>query len=494
MDGLVVNVDLDVGIAEKVAWKIYCPVKFTLTITLNQVKMGRRRVETKLLDQHQRQECKERVIKGRSSASKMVTDGEECGTPQGSVSVVQDGVENVNVHPQGSVPVVVDSVENGSVKGSRLGECVPVQGAGGAGSPLRESDSEEEIPSSQPLAVTVRRRSSKQAKEIMRKSFSATKRRRKEAKLEEVVSGVVTTTCPETGDQCFAVLTSNLLVHFHRRASSGHPWTPKGSTQLPLSLSLLSPFSMSLLATGDSLELQTFSADEQSVREDRTGVVGDNLNSSMLLFTEQEDVVLEVLTCSLSPTSAAVFWNLLGGKASGAVYDWGKVNGVKKQVLTHLASLQKVKVTGVAKIDGKRMVAVSTSDCSVFVWSFDTGQRLSRLSLDTSSFNPGQTPSRLLKMATDGEHNFCFVISGTCLKVLVVRPNYPALQPLSLKIPPHLAARSASTTGAKVVVQGPIISLLVAGAIVRWQIQQNPISSTVSFVDPPFQCLDVFFV
>ena len=336
-------------------------------------------------------------------------------------------------------------------------------------------------------------------------SISATKRRREETKLKEEVSGVVTTTCPDTGDQCLAVLTSKLLVQFHRRASSLHPWTSKGSTQLPASPplssnspSLLPPFSksISLLATRDSLELQTFSADKQSVKEARTGVVGDNLNSNttMLLLTEQEGVVLEVLTCSLSPTSAAVFWNLLGGKASGAVYDWGKANGVKKQALTHLTTLQNEKVTGIVKIDGKRMVAVSTSDASVFVWSCDTGQRLSRLSLDTTSFDLGQTPSRLVKMATDGEHNFCFVISGTCLKVLVVRPDYPALQPLSLKIPPRLLA-SVSTTGIKVVVQGRTISLLVAGAIVRWQIQQTPITSKVCFIDPPFRCLeDLFFI
>jgi len=394
-------------------------------------------------------------------------------------------------------------VENGLGKGSRLGE-------GGGGSPLGESDSDEEIPSSQPLVLTVgRRRSGRQARETMRKSItdsiSATKRRREETKLKEEVSGVVTTTCPDTGDQCLAVLTSKLVVQFHRRASSRHPWTSKGSTQLPASPplssnspSLLPPFSksISLLATRDSLELQTFSADKQSVKEARTGVVGANLNSntSMLLLKEQEGVVLEVLTCSLSPTSAAVFWNLLGGKASGAVYDWGKVNGVKNQALTHLTTLQNKKVTGIVKIDGKRMVAVSTSDASVFVWSFDTGQRLSRFSLDTTSFDFGQTPSRLVKMATDGEHNFCFVISGTCLKVLVVRPDYPALQPLSLKIPPRLLA-SVSTTGIKVVVQGRTISLLVAGAIVRWQIQQTPITSKVCFIDPPFRCLeDLFFI
>ena len=447
--------------------------------------MGRRRVKKEHLQQHQRHDCRERVIKGRSSASKMVNDGEECVTPPASV------------------PEVEDDVENGSGKGSRLGE-------GGGGSPLGESDSDEEIPSSQPLVLTVgRRRSGRQARETMRKSItdsiSATKRRREETKLKEEVSGVVTTTCPDTGDQCLAVLTSKLLVQFHRRASSLHPWTSKGSTQLPASPplssnspSLLPPFSksISLLATRDSLELQTFSADKQSVKEARTGVVGANLNSntSMLLLTEQEGVVLEVLTCSLSPTSAAVFWNLLGGKASGAVYDWGKVNGVKKQALTHLTTLQDKKVTGIVKIDGKRMVAVSTSDASVFVWSCDTGQRLSRLSLDTTSFDFGQTPSRLVKMATDGEHNFCFVISGTCLKVLVVRPDYPALQPLSLKIPPRLLA-SVSTTGIKVVVQGRTISLLVAGAIVRWQIQQTPITSKVCFIDPPFRCLeDLFFI
>jgi len=465
VDGFVVDMDLEVGIAEK-------------------VKMGRRRVKTEHLQQHQRHDCRERVIKGRSSASKMVNDGEECVTPPASV------------------PEVEDSVENGSGKGSRLGE--------GGGAPLGESDSDEEIPSSQPLVLTVgRRRSGRQARETMRKSItdsiSATKRRREETKLKEEVSGVVTTTCPDTGDQCLAVLTSKLVVQFHRRASSRHPWTSKGSTQLPASPplssnspSLLPPFSksISLLATRDSLELQTFSADKQSVKEARTGVVGANLNSNttMLLLTEQEGVVLEVLTCSLSPTSAAVFWNLLGGKASGAVYDWGKANGVKKQALTHLTTLQNEKVTGIVKIDGKRMVAVSTSDASVFVWSFDTGQRLSRLSFNTTSFNFGQTPSRLVKMATDGEHNFCFVISGTCLKVLVVRPDYPALQPLSLKIPPRLLA-SVSTTGIKVVVQGRTISLLVAGAIVRWQIQQTPITSKVCFIDPPFRCLeDLFFI
>lgn len=445
--------------------------------------MGRRRVKTEHLQQHQRQDCKENVIKGRSS--KIVKDGEECVTP-----------------PQGSVSVVEDSVGNGSsVKGSRLGEC---EEAGGGGGSLGESDSEEEIPSSQPLTVG-RRRSGKQARETTRKSISATKRRRKETKLQEEVSGVVTTTCPDTGDQCLVVLTSKLIVHLHRRASSQHPWMSKGSTQLPASPSpssnspsLLSPFStsISLLTTRDSLELQTFSADEQSVKEARTGVVGDNLNSNTttVLLTEQEGWVLEVLSCSLSPTSAAVFWNLLGGKASGAVYDWGKVNGIKKQALTHLTTLQNVKVTGIVKIDDKRM-AVSTSDASVFVWSFDTGQRLSRLSLDVTSFDLGQSPSRLVKMATDREHNFCFVISGTFLKVLVVRPDYPALQPLSLKIPPHLLAKTVSTTGVKVVVQGPTISLIVAGAIIRWQIQKNPITSTVSFISPPFRCLeDVFFI
>jgi len=244
---------------------------------------------------------------------------------------------------------------------------------------------------------------------------------------------------------------------------------------------------MSLLATRDSLELQTFSADKHSVREARTGVMGNNLNSSMqMLLTEKEDVVLEVLTCSLSPTSAALFWNLLGGNANGVVYHWGKVKGVQKKTLTHLASLQKVKVTGIVKIEEKRVVAVSTSDSSVFVWSFDTGQLLSRFDLDQT------LRSRLVKMATDGEHNFCFVISGTCLKVLLVRANFPSLQTFSLEIPPHLAAKT-TTTGAMVVVQGAIISLLLAGVVVRWQIHQNPIRSTVSSVDSTFHGLDVFF-
>ena len=485
MDGFVVDMDLEVGIAEKVANLSIADKNFELTSTFNQVKMGRRRVKKEYLPQHHRQDCKEKVIKGRSSASKMVMvkDDEECFTPQAPV------------------PVVKDSVENGSLKGSLQGEC---ERTGQRGSPQGESGSEDEIPSSQPLAVTGRRRrSGRQARETMKKSINATKRRSKETKPQEEVSGVLMTICPDTGDQCLAVLTSKLIVHLNRRIHPVHPWTSQGSIQLPASPSLSSNSpsllskSTSLLATRDSLELQTFSADEQSVMEARTGMVGDNLNSntSILLLTEQEGVVLEVLTCSLSPTSAAVFWNLNGGKASGAVYNWGKVNGVKKQALNHLTTLHNVKVTGVAKIEGRRTVAVSTSDASVFVWSFDTGQRLSRFSLDTASFDLGQTPSHLVKMATDREHNFCFVISGTCLKVLMVRPHYPALQPLSLNIPPQLLAKCVSTTGVKVVVQGPTISLLVGGAIVHWQIQQNPITSTVSFIDPPYQCLeDVFFI
>merc|ERR1719234_453740 len=120
-------------------------------------------------------------------------------------------------------------------------------------------------------------------------------------------------------------------------------------TSNPLSPSLVTSFSksMSLLATKDSLVLQTFSADDQSVKESRTGV--DSQSSCTVLLTEQQEVVVEVLSCSLTPTSAALFWNLVGGNASGAVYNWGLVNGVEKPTLTHLASLQKVKVTSIMK-------------------------------------------------------------------------------------------------------------------------------------------------
>merc|ERR1719234_3124530 len=167
----------------------------------------------------------------------------------------------------------------------------------------------------------------------------------------------------------------------------------------PVSPSLCTPFSksMSLLATKDSLVLQTFSADKQSVKESRTGV--DSKNSCTVLLAEQ---VVEVLSCSITPTSAALFWNLVGGNASGAVYDWGLVNGVEKQTITHLASLRNVKVTGIVKMDGKRMLAASTSDAFVSVWSFDTGQRLSRLSLINPGFNLQQTPAHhLVKMANE---------------------------------------------------------------------------------------------
>ena len=56
--------------------------------------MGRRRVKTEHLQQHQRHDCKEKVIKGRSSTSKMVNDGKECVTPPASVPEVEDDVES----------------------------------------------------------------------------------------------------------------------------------------------------------------------------------------------------------------------------------------------------------------------------------------------------------------------------------------------------------------------------------------------------------------
>jgi len=478
VDGLEVEMDLELGIAEK-------------------VKMGRRRAKTGHLQQHQHQAFEHKVKKGRSSTGNMVKDSGGCVTTRGLALVVKDGVEDVNLR--------------GSVEGPPLRESVPPQGSVEA-SPLEESDSEDIIPSSQPLVEPGRkRRSSRQARETMRQSIGQTKSRQREIKPKEEVSGVEMTTCPDTGDQCLAVFAPN-LVYFHRRASSQHLWTSKGSIQLPASLSLTSsslspsldiPFSksMSLLATKDSLVLQTFSADKQSVKESRTGV---GSNRCTVILTEQKDEVVEVLSCSLTPTSAALFWNLLGGNASGAVYDWGLVNGVKKQTLTHLASLRNVKVTGIVKIDGKRMVAASTSDAFVSVWSFDTGHRLSRLSLNNPGLNSHQTTTQLVKMATEGKYTFCFVIYGTCLKVLVVRANYPAVQTLSLMIPPHLA--ESVSTGAKVTVQGPTVSLLVGGAklqwqirhvgdpIVRWQILQNPATSTVSNLNPPSRSLDTFFV
>jgi len=495
VDGLEVEMDLELGIAEK-------------------VKMGRRRSKTgHLQQQHQHEAFEHKVKRGRSSIGNMVKDNGGSVTTRESPPIVKDGVDDVN--SQGSVegsPLRESVNSQGSVEGSPLRESFPPQGSV-EGSPLEESDSSEDIiPSSQPLVEPRRkRRSSRQARETMRQSIGQTKSKQKEMKPKEEVSRVMMTTCPDTGDQCVALFTPN-LVHFHRRASSQHLWTSKGSIQSPTSMTsnfpspnLGTPFSksMSLLATKDSLVLQTFSADEQSVKESKTGV--DSKSSCMVLLTEQEEEkVVEVLSCSITSTSAALFWNLVGGKASGAVYDWGLVNGVEKQTLTHLVSSQNVKVTGIVKIDGKRMVAASTSDAFVSVWSFDTGQRLSRLSLNNPGFNLQQTPAhQLVKMAIEGEQTFGFVISATCLEVLVVRDEYPAVQALSLKIPPPLA-EIVSTAGAKLIVQGPTISLLVGGVkvqwliqqigdpIVRWQILQSPAMSTVT--NSPSRSLDNFFV
>ena len=354
-----------------------------------------------------------------------------------------------------------------------------------------DSDSEDEIPSSQPLGGAKKtRRSSKHARKSMKLAISAKSSRRKEIAPKEEVSGVVMTTCPVTGDQCLAVLAPN-IIHFHRRASSQHLWMSDGSIQLP-SLSSFFSKPLSLLATQDSQELQIFIAAKKSVKEVRMGVVRDiTSNTSTILLTEKEEVVTEVFSCNLTSTSAAVFWNVDGGRSNGAVYDWGTVEGVKKQTLTHLASWSNVTVTGVAKIEGKRMVAASTCHAFVSVWNFDTGQRLSRLNLDTVGLTHIATPGQLIKMATESEHTFCFVLSGTCLRVLVVRPDYPATQTHSLEIPAQLA--ESLFTGVKVMVQGPTISLLVAGAIVRWSIQKSSVTPTVSYIGPPFRNLDLFF-
>ena len=348
---------------------------------------------------------------------------------------------------------------------------------------LEEHDSEEEIPSSQPVVVRKMRKSRKQALRsiISTKGSNRKKREGVKDKVSEVVIGI----CQETGEDCLATLLSSQLVKFYRRSSGQESWQSKGSVQIETPPSS----QMYLLATTDSFALQAFIADKHSLKELKTNSTGEHNLTTLLSDVE---IITEVHSCNIGTTSCALFWNLVGGKASGAVYDWGTVQGVKKHSLTHLISWRELRVTGIVKMKAKNVVAASTSDNFVSLWSLDTGQQVGRLSLATVEPSPWTGLGRLMKVAEEGGHIYSFLISQACLRVMVVRPDQPALEPLSLKIPAQIAGRVSAV--AKVMVKGPIITLLVAGMIVRWQIDQTPIHSTVAYLDPLLRQLDGFFV
>jgi len=348
---------------------------------------------------------------------------------------------------------------------------------------LEEHDSEEEIPSSQPVVVRKMRKSRKQALRSIISSKSSNRKKREEVKDE--VSEVVIGICQETGEKCVATLLSSQLVKFYRRPSDQESWQSKGSVHIETPPSS----QMHLLATADSFALQAFIADQYSLKEMKLNSTGDNNLTTLLSDVE---IITEVHSCNLGTTSCALFWNLVGGKASGAVFDWGTVQGAEKHSLTHLISWRELRVTGVVKMKAKNVVAASTSDNFVSLWSLETGQQVGRLSLATVEPSPWTGLGRLMKMVEEGGHIYSFLISQACLRVRVVRPDQPALEPLSLKIPAQIARRVSA--GAKVMVRGPIITLLVAGMIVRWQIDQTPIYSTVAYLDPLLRQLDDFFV
>merc|ERR1712013_940043 len=221
---------------------------------------------------------------------------------------------------------------------------------------------------------------------------------------------------------------------------------------------------MHLLATADSFALQAFIADQYSLKEMKLNSTGDNNLTTLLSDVE---IITEVHSCNLGTTSCALFWNLVGGKASGAVFDWGTVQGVKEHSLTHLISWRELRVTGIVKMKAKNVVAASTSDNFVSLWSLETGQQVGRLSLATVEPSPWTGLGRLVNMVEEGGHIYSFLISQIARRV---------------------------SAGAKVMVRGPIITLLVAGMIVRWQIDQTPIYSTVAYLDPLLRQLDDFFV
>jgi len=326
------------------------------------------------------------------------------------------------------------------------------------------------------------RKSRKQALRSIISSKGSNRKKREEVKDEvaEVVFGI----CQETGEQCIATLLSSQLVKFYRRPSDQESWQSKGSVQIETPPSS----QMYLLATTDSLELLSFIADKHSLKEMKIKSTGD---SNLTTLLSDVETITEVHSCNLGTTSFALFWNLVGGKASGALYDWGTVQGVKKHSLTHLISWRELRVTGVVKMKAKNVVAASTSDNFVSLWSLETGQQVRRLSLATVDPSPWTGLGRLVKMVEEEGYIYSFLISQARLRVMVVRPDQPALEPLSLKIP-TLIARKVSA-GAKVMVQGPIITLLVAGMIVRWQVDQIPIHSTVAYLDPLLRQLDGFF-
>jgi len=414
VDGFEVDMDLELGIAEK-------------------VKMGRRRVQSSLESSIK--------ISGRRRASRSKS--------------IKDAL-------QGTSPPEEKPPRDFS---------------------LEDHDSEEEIPSSQPLVVRKMRKSRKQALRSIISSKGSNRKRREEVKDEvaEVVIGI----CQETGEKCIATLLPSELVKFYRRPSDQESWQSKGSVQIETPPSS----QMYLLATTDSLELQSFIADKHSLKEMKIKSTGD---SNLTTLLSDVETITEVHSCNLGTTSCALFWNLVGGNASGAVYDWGTDQGTKKHELTHLISRREIRVTGVVKMKAKNVVAASTSDNFVSLWSLETGQQVRRLSLATVDPSPWTGLGRLVKMVEEEGYIYSFLISQARLRVMVVRPDQPALEPLSLKIPAHIAKRASA--GSKVLVQGPIITLLVAGMIVRWQIDQTPIHSTVDYLDPLFHQLDGFFV
>jgi len=416
VDGFEVEMDLELGIAEK-------------------VKMGRRRVQSG----YQQESSIKITGRKRASRSKSIKDA-----------------------PQGASPPEERLSRNSS---------------------LEDPGSEEEIPSSQPVGVRRMRKSRKQALRSIISSKGSNRKKREEVKDE--VSEVVMGICQETGEQCLATLLSSQLVKFYRRPSDQDSWQSKGSVKIETP-----PASqMYLLATTDSLVLQSFITDKLSLKEMKINLTGDNNLTTLLSDVE---IITEVHSCNLGTTSCALFWNLVGGKASGAVYDWGTDQGAKKHRLTHLISWRELRVTGVVKMKAKNVVAASTSDNFVSFWSLETGQQVGSLSLATVDPSPWTGLDCLVKMVEEGGHIYSFLISEARLRVMVVRPDQPALEPLSLKIPTLIARRVSA--GAKVMVQGPIITLLVAGMIVRWQVDQTPIHSTVAYLDPFLRQLDGFFV
>ena len=135
VDGFEVEMDLELGIAEKVAWDFSKAMPIIIMLTM-QVKMGRRRVQSG----YQQESSIKITGRRRTSRSKSIKDA-----LQGTSS------------PEERLP------RNFS---------------------LEELDSEEEIPSSQPVVVRKMRKSRKQALRSIISSKSSNRKKREDVKDE----------------------------------------------------------------------------------------------------------------------------------------------------------------------------------------------------------------------------------------------------------------------------------------------------------------------